>query len=73
MVKDSQRIPSPIREAPPCKGCEERFSACYDRCPKDERGEFGYKAWKSKIKSVKQAREEYLKRNTRKYTHYGGN
>ena len=29
----------------PCKDCAERFTACHDRCPKDERGEFGYKAW----------------------------
>jgi hypothetical protein len=32
----------------PCNGCTERFSACSDRCPKDARGEFGYKAWKAR-------------------------
>lgn len=30
----------------PCHKCTERFTACSDRCPKDDRGEFGYKAWK---------------------------
>lgn len=29
----------------PCQGCTERFTACYDRCPKDARGEFGHNAW----------------------------
>ena len=72
MVKDSQRIPSQIREVSPCKGFTEKFTACHDRCPKDERGEFGYKAWKGEIKRVKQTREEYLKRNAKKYISYGG-
>lgn len=31
----------------PCKDCSERFTACSGKCPKDERGEFGYKAWKA--------------------------
>ena len=29
----------------PCYGCTERFTACSDRCPKDARGELGYKTW----------------------------
>ena len=33
-----------IKDAP-CKGCEERFHACSAKCPKDNRGEYGYKAW----------------------------
>lgn len=56
---------------PPCKGCSERFQTCHDRCPKDERGEFGYKAWKNEIQRVKKAREEYLKRNAKKHIRYG--
>lgn len=32
----------------PCNGCTERFIACSDRCPKDARNEFGYKAWKER-------------------------
>lgn len=72
MVKDSQRISSQIRGVSPCTGCTERFTACWDHCPKDERGEFGYKAWKAEAKRVKKAREEYLKRNNKKYISYGG-
>lgn len=30
----------------PCYGCTERFTACSDRCPKDARGEYGYKTWR---------------------------
>lgn len=41
----------------PCKGCTERFIACSDRCPKDERGEYGYKAWKADVAADK----EYLR------------
>lgn len=71
MSIDDKRITGAVRGVSPCTGCTERFQACHDHCPKDERGEFGYKAWKAEVKRVKQAREEYLKRNTKKYTHYG--
>ena len=39
----------------PCMGCPERFTACSDRCPKDERGEYGYKAWKAELEAIKEA------------------
>lgn len=39
----------------PCYGCTERFIACSDRCPKDERGDFGHKAWKAKLEAQKKA------------------
>lgn len=55
-----------IREKPPCFGCEERFTACSDRCPKDERGEFGYKAWKDEIARVKANRRHYAEFSTNK-------
>lgn len=52
--------PDPVtREIPPCKDCTERFTACHDRCPKDERGEFGYKAWKAKLGKVNEERKKY--------------
>lgn len=38
-----------MREPSPCKDCPERFTACSARCPIDERGGYGYKAWKAKI------------------------
>lgn len=60
MVKDEQRMPSAIRGFSPCKNCEERFIACSDKCPKDIRGEYGYKAWKAEIERVKHNRKQYL-------------
>ena len=52
-------LDSPIRDKAPCKGCTERFTACHDRCPKDERGEFGYNAWKDKVDEANKARQAY--------------
>ena len=37
----------------PCKDCAERFTACSDRCPKDARNEFGYRAWKKQVGAQK--------------------
>ena len=52
--------PNPVtREASPCKDCTERFTACHDRCPKDERGEHGYRAWKSQLDELNKRRKEY--------------
>ena len=45
----------------PCNGCTERFTACSDNCPKDARGEYGYKAWKADLKKQKAAEREYKK------------
>ena len=73
MITDEQRITGAVRGAPPCKDCTERFLACHDHCPKDERGGFGYKAWKAETKRVNMARAEYNRRNIKKYTSYGGN
>ena len=67
MSVDDKRLTGAVRGAPPCKGCSERFQACWDRCPKDERGEFGYKAWKAEIKRINKAREEYARKNAKKY------
>ena len=46
----------------PCNGCPERFTACSDRCPKDARGEYGYKAWKADLRKRQAAEKEYNKR-----------
>lgn len=54
-----------IRDDSPCNGCTERFPACHDRCPKDERGEPGYKAFKAEIERVKAVKEKYLKEHMR--------
>ena len=46
-------------EMSPCKGCTERFTACSGNCPKDARGEYGYKAWKEQY----QAQQKHLEAN----------
>lgn len=53
----------PIRDDNPCKNCAERFLACSDRCPKDARGEYGYKAWKAELERVNQNRREYARKS----------
>lgn len=60
-----QRITLAIRDVAPCKDCAEKFIGCHGKCPKDERGEFGYEAWRSEIQKVKAAREEYIKTHQR--------
>ena len=65
-MNDNKRLSNSIREVSPCKDCTERFLACSDNCPKDARGEFGYKAWKSEIARVKKVRKDYLKYSTNK-------
>ena len=56
-------IDSPIRDKPPCKDCAERCVTetfnCHDRCPKDQRGEFGYMAWKTCLDELNKRRKEY--------------
>ena len=47
----------------PCKDCPERFLACSDKCPKDARGEYGYKAWKADLRKVQAAEKEYKRRS----------
>lgn len=66
MVKDESRIPSQIRDISPCYQCTERFTACHDHCPKDERGAFGYKAWLKKAEQVKDAKKAYDRSKPRK-------
>lgn len=65
-MKDSQRLPNPYREPSPCKDCPERFLACSDHCPKDARGEFGYKAWKAQNQEIENRRKAYNALNRRK-------
>lgn len=62
-MKDSQRFCCATRECSPCKDCPERFTACHDRCPKDERGAFGYKAWKTLNEDMKQKTKEYREKS----------
>ena len=51
----------------PCKDCTERFLACSDKCPKDARGEFGYKAWKAQLRKQKSVEREYKLQRREEY------
>ena len=51
----------------PCMGCPERFTACSDKCPKDARGEYGYKAWKADHQRIKAAEKEYKRQQYEDY------
>ena len=53
----------------PCKDCPERFPACSDKCPKDARGEYGYKAWKAEFQKEKDAEKEYKRQRREDYLH----
>ena len=72
-MNDTQRLHTPIRDKSPCYKCPERFTACSDKCPKDERGDIGYKAWKAEIDRVKAVRQEYIQKVNKKYVYYRGN
>lgn len=54
-----KKVPQTHREKSPCYGCTERFQACSDHCPKDERGEYGYLAWKARVKEIEDKRKAY--------------
>ena len=65
-MKDTQRLYGTSRDISPCKDCTERFTACHDHCPKDERGEFGHHAWLKRRYEIEKERKAYLKeRNLR--------
>jgi hypothetical protein len=63
--------PDPVtREMSPCNGCTERFTACHDRCPKDERGEPGYQAWRNRLDALNKKRKEYNEKPFVQYNPY---
>lgn len=53
------RLAHGLRGYSPCKDCPERFPACSGKCPKDARGEYGYKAWKAEWDAANDKRKEY--------------
>lgn len=61
-----KRLPGTLRGVSPCTECTERFIACHDRCPKDERGEFGYKAWLAEVQKIKDKKKAYDNLDRRK-------
>ena len=65
-MDDPKRLPGIIRGTSPCEGCEERFAACWGKCPKDVRGERGYNAWTNEIRETKAKMKEYYELNRRR-------
>ena len=63
------RINLGIRKVSPCNGCSERTICpnCHDDCPKDARGEYGYKAWLAEIEQIKKEREKHQRLSTGKF------
>ena len=62
---NGMRITVSIRDVSPCKDCTEKFLGCHGRCPKDERGEFGYMAFRAEVARVNAARANYEKTKMR--------
>lgn len=52
MVSDEQRISGVVRGSPPCRNCEERHTACHDKCTK-------YHTWKDEAQKIKEAKKAY--------------
>jgi hypothetical protein len=63
----AKEIDSPIRKKPPCYGCNEKFITCHGNCPKDNRGEYGYGAWKAELDHVNAKRRKYNEKPFVKY------
>ena len=59
------RPPAIVRGESPCTGCTERYPACHDKCPKDNRGEYGYQAWRAEVFEVQKKRTAYNRLNRR--------
>lgn len=58
-MNEKQRLTGPVRDKPHCGECTEKFDGCHGKCPKDERGEYGYHAFLDRLKQVKSARRNY--------------
>lgn len=43
---------NPTRELPPCKGCQDRHTACHGSCDR-------YKEWKQRLDELNKARKAY--------------
>lgn len=54
-----KRLVGVVRGVSPCTECEERHTACHDRCEK-------YKAWKAEVQIIKDKKKAYDSLNRRK-------
>lgn len=66
-MKEECRLPGVMRGVSPCKDCDERYTACWGRCPKDDRGEYGYAAWKADSQKVNDKRRAYAEEQHKVY------
>lgn len=67
-MESLKKPPATTREDSPCHHCTEKVMACHDRCPKDKRGEYGYKAWLADLEQIKAAQRQYERdKQTRNY------
>ena len=57
---DDKRLPGVMRGCPPCKDCEERHTACHDKCPR-------YNAWKAEAEKIKEAKRIYAEESYKNY------
>lgn len=69
-MNQKQPMTGPVRDKPPCGSCTEKFEGCHGRCPKDERGEYGYQAFLDRLKQVKAARREYDMKHNKHFHDY---
>ena len=60
-MSQKQPMIGPVRDKPPCGSCTEKFDGCHGKgkCPKDERGEYGYQAFLDRVKKVKAAQRAH--------------
>lgn len=69
-MDDPRRPPAVMRGVSPCANCTEKFRACHDRCPKDERADPkdpGYKMWLEQVNKVKATRKAIVESRRQDY------
>jgi hypothetical protein len=66
-MKEESRLSGVMRGVSPCKNCEERFTACWGKCPKDARGEYGYVRWKAEAEKVSNKQRAYMEERNMMY------
>lgn len=69
-MDDTNRIHNIMRGPSPCANCTERFTACWDHCPKDKRADPknpGYQMWKAQAEELKKKSTSYKKAHFEDY------
>ena len=58
-MEDNRRPPATMRGHSPCMGCQDRHTACHDKCER-------HKEWKGEADRQKKAQKEYMDMYTRR-------